>query len=189
METTLYYTFSTIAQTLAGAIALLGAFILYRLQKLNSGLDDHAKFIRKQYSEEEDLVFLNSFIVKGEYKKFLKYTRANPIVEEPEPGSATAPDQSAAAGSEAATNEAQSYLTDIQTKMKELLVLRKSLIRSFTVSLLLTVSLIAASVIALAVTPSLNARSDFRQVSLTVAIVWFLACLVSYISLLRKSLF
>ena len=171
MESTLYYTFSTIAQTLAGAIALLGAFILYRLQKLNNGLDDHAKFIRKQYSEEEDLVFLNSFIVKGEYKKFLKYTRAKPI----------------AAGAE--QDEEQSYLIDVQAKMQELLVLRKSLIRSFTISLLLTVTLIGASVIALAVTPDLNARSDLRSASLVLAIVWFLACLVSYVSLLRKSLF
>lgn len=173
MENTLYYTFSTIAQTLAGAIALLGAFILYRLQKLNNGLDDHAKFIRKQYSEEEDLISLNSFIVKGEYKKFLKYIRAKPI----------------GVASDAATDESQSYLTDVQLKMQELLVLRKSLIRSFTVSLLLTVSLIAVSVILLAVTPSLNARSDLRSGSLVVAIVWFLACLISYVSLLRKSLF
>jgi hypothetical protein len=168
METTLYYTFSTIAQTLAGAIALLGAFILYRLQKLNNGLDDHAKFIRKQYSEEEDLIFLNSFIVKGEYKKFLKYTRARPL--------------------NAVTDEG-SYLTDVQLKMQELLALRKSLIRSFTVSLFLTVSLIGASVIALALTPNLNARSNVRSGSLLVAILWFLACLVSYVSLLRKSLF
>src|SRR5882762_587970 len=116
MENTLYYTFSTIAQTLAGAIALLGAFILYRLQKLNNGLDDHAKFIRKQYSEEEDLIFLNSFIVKGEYKKFLKYTRAKPV--------AVGSDQTAGS----AQNEEQSYLTDVQAKMQELLVLRKSLI-------------------------------------------------------------
>jgi hypothetical protein len=170
MENTLYYTFSTIAQTLAGAIALLGAFILYRLQKLNNGLDDHAKFIRKQYSEEEDLVFLNSFIVKGEYKKFLKYTRAKPV--------AVSSDQ-----------EQQSYLTDVQAKMQELLVLRKSLIRSFTVSLILTVTLIGSSVIALAVTPSLNARGDLRSASLVLAIVWFFACLISYVSLLRKSLF
>src|SRR4029077_8753031 len=126
MESTLYYTFSTIAQTLAGAIALLGAFILYRLQKLNNGLDDHAKFIRKQYSEEEDLVFLNSFIVKGEYKKFLKYIRGKAAV--------VTNDQ-----------EEQSYLTDVQAKMQELLAFRKSLIRRFTVSLFLTVSLIGAS--------------------------------------------
>lgn len=170
MENTLYYTFSTIAQTLAGAIALLGAFILYRLQKVNSGLDDHAKFIRKQYSEEEDLVFLNSFIVKGEYKKFLKYIRAK-------------------AANVSTDQEEQSYLTDVQAKMQELLAFRKSLIRRFTVSLFLTVSLIGASVIALAATPSINARSDLRSASLGLAIVWFLACLVSYVSLLRKSLF
>jgi hypothetical protein len=170
MENTLYYTFSTIAQTLAGAIALLGAFILYRLQKVNSGLDDHAKFIRKQFSEEEDLVFLNSFIVKGEYKKFLKYIRAK-------------------AGGVGINQEEQSYLTDVQEKMQELLAFRKSLIRRFTVSLFLTVSLIAASVIALAVTPSLNARTDLRSASLGLAIVWFLGCLISYVSLLRKSLF
>lgn len=169
METTLYYTFSTIAQTLAGAIALLGAFILYRLQKLNSGLDDHAKFIRKQYTEEEDLVFLNSFIVKGEYKKFLKYSHNNPLT--------------------AGIDEELSYVADVQTKMQELLTLRKALIRSFSVSLLLTVSLIAASVIALAVTPSLNSKSNLRSGSLSLAIVWFLACLISYVSLLRKSLF
>jgi hypothetical protein len=173
MENTLYYTFSTIAQTLAGAIALLGAFILYRLQKLNNGLDDHAKFIRKQYSEEEDLIFLNSFIVKGEYKKFLKYSRAKPIAAASNPGN----------------DAGQSYLIDVQAKMQELLVLRKSLIRSFTLSLLLTVSLIATSVVALAVTPSLNARSNLRSGSLVLGIVWFLACLISYVSLLRKSLF
>ena len=32
MDNALYYTFSTIAQTLGGAIALLGAFVFYRLQ-------------------------------------------------------------------------------------------------------------------------------------------------------------
>jgi hypothetical protein len=34
-ETVLYYTFSTIAQTLAGLFALLAAFVLYRLSILN----------------------------------------------------------------------------------------------------------------------------------------------------------
>jgi len=32
MDTAIYYTFSTIAQTLAGGIALLGAFVLFRFQ-------------------------------------------------------------------------------------------------------------------------------------------------------------
>jgi hypothetical protein len=41
----LYYTFSTIAQTLAGAFALLGAFVLYRLQSLNEEIKFNGGFI------------------------------------------------------------------------------------------------------------------------------------------------
>src|SRR5262245_25410581 len=47
MLTALFYTFSTIAQTLAGAIALLSAFLLYRLQSLNSEIDSHSMSLRK----------------------------------------------------------------------------------------------------------------------------------------------
>jgi len=169
MENTLYYTFSTIAQTLAGAIALLGAFILYRLQSLNNGLDDHAKFIRKLYLEDVDLIFLNSFIVKGEYNKFLEYTRGKPA--------------------DAGTLEEHSYITEVQAKIEELLVFKRSLIRSFTVSLVLTVSLIAVSVMLLSVTPSISSRAELRSSCLALATVWFVACLISYVALLRKSLF
>ena len=35
-DTSLYYTFSTISQTLAGAIGLLSAFVLYKFQILNA---------------------------------------------------------------------------------------------------------------------------------------------------------
>jgi hypothetical protein len=51
-----YYTFSTIAQTLAGAIALLAAFLLYRFQIMASALKDHAEFVRDSYSDEVDLL-------------------------------------------------------------------------------------------------------------------------------------
>lgn len=45
MSNALYYTFSTIAQTLAGAMALLAAFLLYRLQTLNQGMYEDAERI------------------------------------------------------------------------------------------------------------------------------------------------
>src|SRR5439155_13188719 len=45
MSNALYYTFSTIAQTLAGAMALLAAFLLYRLQVLNRAIDSDAERI------------------------------------------------------------------------------------------------------------------------------------------------
>jgi len=40
--TTLYYTYSTIAQTLAGAFGIIGAFVLFRLQGLNQSIREFA---------------------------------------------------------------------------------------------------------------------------------------------------
>lgn len=40
MENTVYYTYSTISQTLAAMVALLGVFTLYRLQSLNNKFID-----------------------------------------------------------------------------------------------------------------------------------------------------
>jgi len=40
MENTVYYTFSTISQSLAAMIALLGVFTIYMLQTLNSRIID-----------------------------------------------------------------------------------------------------------------------------------------------------
>ncbi len=38
MENAIFYTFSTIPQVLAGAIALIGVFALYKIQELNTSL-------------------------------------------------------------------------------------------------------------------------------------------------------
>jgi len=44
-ETALYYTFSTIAQTLAGSFAMLGAFVLFKIQSLNEGFRNIGKLL------------------------------------------------------------------------------------------------------------------------------------------------
>ena len=44
---TLYYTFSTIAQALAAAIALLGAFVLFRLQTLTAEIESRSGTITR----------------------------------------------------------------------------------------------------------------------------------------------
>src|ERR1044072_8524572 len=79
MDNALYYTFSTIAQTFASAIALLAAFVLYRFQILSSALETHANDLRKQYSEESDLVLSNSFVVKGDFDGFVEYLTKHTI--------------------------------------------------------------------------------------------------------------
>jgi hypothetical protein len=50
MENALLYTFSTIAQTLGGAIALLSAFVLYRFQSLDAAIAKDANELRTRLS-------------------------------------------------------------------------------------------------------------------------------------------
>lgn len=54
METALYYGFSTIAQTLAAAIALIGALVLYKLQLLSLGMESSGKYLVTNYSIDYD---------------------------------------------------------------------------------------------------------------------------------------
>ena len=64
METALFYTFSTIAQTLAASIAFLGAFALYRLQALDAVLAYTLSHVVRPWevsSETESLVGQRSY--------------------------------------------------------------------------------------------------------------------------------
>ena len=168
MENALYYTFSTIAQTLSGAIALLAAFVLYRLQILSIALDKHANVIRDQYYEDFDKAWMNSFIVKEEYQKLLDFTVKYPI--------------------DTATDEQDSYVKDSLDQIKYFLPFKKSLLNHFYVALFLTVGLILSSVVLLSITPFVNAHVNVRTGSFVVGILWLVACFISYVMLLRKSL-
>ncbi len=76
-ETTLYYTFSTIAQTLAGAFGILGAFVLYRLQGVNNTTKEMAEIFNKVYYAFKNH-FYDSYYVEywddyiSEMEKFYK---------------------------------------------------------------------------------------------------------------------
>jgi hypothetical protein len=168
MENALYYTFSTIAQTLAGAIALLAGFVLYRLQILSVALDKHANVIREQYYEDFDKAFINSFIVKEEYQKLLDYTVERPL--------------------DIATDEQDSYVKDSLDQIRYFLPFKKSLLKHFYVALVLTVGLILSSVVLLTITPFVNAHVEVRTWSLIIVVAWLVACFISYVMLLRKSL-
>ncbi len=111
---------------------------------------------------------MNSFIVKEQYQKVLDYTDEHPI--------------------DIGTEEQDSYVKDSLTQIKFFLALRKSLLRHFYVSLALTVGLILYSVVLLSVTPTVNANAILRPGSLSIGILCLVACFISYVLLLRKSL-
>lgn len=70
MEDALYYTLSTISQTLAGALGLLAAFVLVRLSALGQALDNlvtqSAAALRAD--DDEDLLRMRH---KGEWRQAL----------------------------------------------------------------------------------------------------------------------
>jgi hypothetical protein len=169
MDNAVYYTFSTIAQTLAGAIALLAAFGLYRFQILSKALETHAKDLREQYSEEVDLVRTNSYIVKGDFHKFLDYLTKHPI-------------------DVTGSDEMDAYIADSLSQLKRLLRFKRSLLRHFYFAIALTVMLITVSIFILMVTPTLALHPDVRSFAFMVALDWVAGCFVSYFFLIRKSL-
>ena len=163
METALYYTFSTIAQTLAAAIALLAAFLLYRLQSLNSAVE-HCMLMIVQHYGGPDRMQLDELSAQGKHPEFLAYHKANP-----------------------APSGDIHTLTPRQ-RLETLLAHRDSVFRAFYLSLWLTVGLLAASVAVLVFTPALRSNAKCAEIIFAIGGIWFLGCLGSYAFLVKKTL-
>jgi hypothetical protein len=80
MENALYYTLSTIAQSLAAAFALLGAFVLFRLQHLSSVCASTGKTVIRPYLPNETARFL---LANGDFEELSKYLATQQVKEEP----------------------------------------------------------------------------------------------------------
>ena len=167
MENALFYTFSTIPQVLAGAIALLGAFVLYRLQSVNTEVEDESSFVLNFYRNSPRAKLFNLH-VKGIYKEVFDNTKDNP------------PDN--LQGVKLDNFKLHHY------RLGELLDSKKSLLVSFKWSLWLTVALITVSVIILPLTPKYSGCIYFILPIFSIGIVWLLSCLISYAILIKKAL-
>jgi hypothetical protein len=82
VDTALYYTFSTISQTLAAAVALLAGFALYRLQGLSKVLEDTSLTILESYAGA-DHGRVNSLRVAADFAGFRKAMHDLPSVHLP----------------------------------------------------------------------------------------------------------
>jgi len=166
VETTLYYTFSTISQTLAGAIALLGAFVLYRLQSLGNELEDIGITTMNAYRSRlrDELTPLHA---EEEYEKIVAFTHRHAF-DDP---------------------SAQSPYVASRLKKLEPLVARRKAIRSWlNRSLVLTVGLIAASVGILALTPRIVGTPGLTCLLLAVGWGWLILTFGAYTALIKHTL-
>ena len=159
-ETDIYYTFSTIAQTLAGAIALMGAFFLYRMQTLTVRIIADSKDVMQCYFYTNDSPQFEMLHREGKYLEIYELSgrlgkRENghdPMYE--------------------------------RKRLKQGLDLKLSLQIGFYISMLLTIGLITTSIVILGYGSKLVCQSVllFR-----ISVIWFLLCMASYINLIRKS--
>lgn len=166
MESTFFYTFSTIAQTLAGAIALLSAFVLYRLQALNAEIRDTGEYLASWADTVQGKVNeapAKSLFSRGHYNQLLGSAEQAVIPE----------------GHYAALIERE--------RLRTLLILKPKCLRRFRTSLYLTAGLVTASILALTNTPCL-ASSCCASSVLGGAMLWFVLCVASYVWLLHAVL-
>ena len=168
MENSFFYTFSTIAQTLAGAIALLAAFVLYRLQSLNAEIESIGVRLAgwiDQVSQQppQQSVGLNARRLqrRGQYSELLGIANR---IEVP-------------AGFYQAELERERLPLQLEGKA--------SLVWRFGLALCLTVGLVTVSVLILTVAPRV-AVSSWAFWVLAGAAIWFTGCMLSYVWLLLK---
>ena len=160
-----FYTLSTIAQALAAAIALLSAFVLYRLQVLRTEIDEDSQQIAGLYGGQIDSMASSDAIRalhrQTKYAGVLDFVTTHPIP----------------AGVYKAEVERARLAANLRYQTKLLL--------TFGIALGQTVLLIAASVSALAAA----AGVELWLVSiLRFAVGWFVICLINYAYLAKLAL-
>lgn len=164
MENVLFYTFSTIAQTLAAAIALLGALVLYRLQRISEALESGMFQVIQPYP-------LNAAaqlsLAEEQYAEVLVYLNT---IQPDNPGLA-----------------ATVHYLGRKRRVETLISLRSELRQWLKISLALTVVVIAAAVIGLATVPWIARTATAPTVTLVVGVGAFVGCLVVYAFLARKA--
>lgn len=77
-DTTLYYALSTVAQSVAAAIAFLGAFVLFKLQATEARLGVTLSSFAGQVTRDNATARMMLLIRSGQYAKALDFIKVDP---------------------------------------------------------------------------------------------------------------
>ncbi len=164
MENAFFYTFSTIAQTLGGALALLGAFVLYRLQGLSAEIDHSAAIVRTHSTSASTRQAMTAALIARKYAEIAALAKS--------------PDETATV---------PEFGADL-ARLEELLTVARRVRRTFVLITILSGCVLIGSVAILAFTPELALCLDswfyllggLTAFSLVIgSYVWFLVDQVS----------
>ena len=160
LDTALYYTFSTIAQALAAAMALLAAFAMYQLKAIDDECHKAALIIE---GDTGGGITIRQFAAGSRWLEVL--TEARRRIEKT-PGFAQ-------------------VASELVKRIELLLKVHRSILRALWTALAITAIAMAGSVWVLAVVPVMSA--DAACLALKVGVAAFIACLVTYLWLIWVS--
>lgn len=159
---TLYYTFSTIAQSLAAAIALLATFVLFRMQTLQAEVERRSDALLDLGFDTSVQRAAKDAQARGDVRSVLEITSVQ----------ISTPDN---------------RVDYARRRLKALFKHEQSLLLAFWSSTLLSVALVTASVFALSRVPEIvEARWD--AVVLDAGIWWFVGCVATFAWVVRAAL-
>ena len=167
----LYYTCSTIAQTLAGAFGILGAFVLFRVQSSNDKIKELATKLRDGFyptsSPEDKEIYYEAFR-KSNWSLFSDY--AKKIIFP-------------------SNNSKQNIVNDLLDEFKKQLDLKKDILSYLKSAMILSAITILLSIIILPFTPLLSKCLIASVPFLITTILLTTACIISYYRLIKSAIF
>ena len=157
MDNALYYTLSTVAQALSTAFALLGAFVLYRLQQISMACSEAGTIVIRPYLPNQEA---RRLLAIGSFAKLAAFLLTQDV-QRPE---TSRPHALAAAGDALARAIAQ----------------RKALLGRLQLAMIGTGAVLSLSVTGLALTPVIARCTQASYMVLSAAVIALIACLALY---------
>ena len=163
LESTLYYTMSTVAQTLAGAIGLLGAIVLFTLQATGRSVERSSKRLAEIPHESTSELYIRHLLSRRSYRELARRY-----------GEMLRP------SSEMSTDLLVYHSTLVWELEHE-----DAIRRSFWNTLVASAVIIGYAIACLALAPQLAARERAGEIALLIAVLGAMGCLLLFGSLLR----
>ena len=165
LQSALFYTLSTVAQTLAGAMGLLGAIVLFALQETSRSTARAAEKLAAVPHGTMSPLYLHHLLTRRSFHELARHYGA--LLDE--------------GGSTATSSDALVHYSTLMWELEHDQTLR----RSFWTALLASGLVIAFALTSCALAPQLSAQPLIGYVVLGVATAGVLGCLVLYGFLLR----
>lgn len=166
MENALFYTFSTVAQALAGTLALLAAFALYKLQSFENELRENAVSAIQPFATDATLL---AHAAHGRYAELLAAIDAH-------------------LGGQALHPTYNHWQAGHVERMRHVVSRKATLVTWLWRAIAITLLTMLAAVVALTRVPQLNCSLAVANSALAVAALLFGLCLATYVPLLRSFL-